>query len=195
MYSSRLFQRVRRGLPLLLAVMALAACSPKFDWRTTRSDEGAYAAMYPAKPSQASRPVDIGGKRLPMTMEAARVDDTLFAIGVVQLEAATPQAQQAALNAMRDGLFANLGSHDAGAPEVKNVTIASAASPPVMLSGMQIRLSGVSVQDGAARRLTARLVVHGTRAYQAVVLESGKTQQDPLFEEQIEQFFAGFHPY
>lgn len=184
-----------RVVAVLALLTALAACSPKFDWRTQHSNEGGYAALYPSKPSAASRPVDIGGKRMPMTMEASRVDDTLFAVGVVELDADTPEARRAALEAMQAGLFANLGSREASAPEVKEVVVQSAATPPLPLPGVQIRISGVSAQDGAPRRLTARLVAHGKRAYQVVVLEAGKTQQNPAFEEQIDQFLQGFHPY
>lgn len=192
----RFFASTRRRAVVGLALLAvLAACSPKFDWRSLHSNEGGYVALYPGKPSAASRPVDIGGKRMPMTMEAARVDDTLFAVGVVQLDADTPEARRAALEAMQAGLFANLGSRDASAPEVKEIVVQSAATPPVPMPGVQIRVSGVSAQDNTPRRLTARLVAHGTRAYQAVVLEAGKTQQDPAFEEHIDQFLQGFHPY
>lgn len=160
-----------------------------------RSDALAYVALYPAKTSSASRPVDIAGQRLPMTMEAARVDDTLFAVGVVQLEADTPEVRRAALEAMQAGLFSNLSSREADAPEVSEIVVTSAANPPVPLPGVQMRIRGVAAQDGSPRRLTARLVAHGSRAYQVVVLEAGQTQQSAQFEEQIEQFFSGFHPY
>ena len=76
-------------LPSLVLVLlaALAGCSPRYDWRTILSDEGQYAALYPGKPTSAARDVAIAGRKLPMTMEASRIDDTLFAVGVVTLPA------------------------------------------------------------------------------------------------------------
>ena len=68
-----------------LACALLVACSPKYDWRTVHSNEGAYAVDYPAKPTAEARPIAINGQRMPMTMQAASVDGTLFAIGVVEL--------------------------------------------------------------------------------------------------------------
>ncbi len=192
---SPLFRRLVRTLALSLLAGTLVACSPKFDWRTIQSTDNGYAALYPGKPSSASRPVDIGGKRMPMTMDAARVDDTLFAVGMVELGVDDPAVRRAALESMQAGLFANLSSQGAAAPQVRELTVQSAATPPVTLPAVEIRISGVSAQDGTPRRLTARLMAHGARAYQVVVLEAGKTQQDPAFQEQIDQFLDGFHPY
>jgi hypothetical protein len=63
------------------------------------------------------------------------------------------------------------------------------------MEGVELQVSGVSPQDQSPRRLTARLVAVGTRAYQAVVLESGDAARDQRQAEQVEQFLTGFHPY
>ena len=86
------------------ACALLMACSPKYDWRTVRSDEGAYTVDYPAKPTAEARPIAINGQRLPMTMQAASIDGTLFAIGVVVLPADDPVWRQQAVDAVRAGL-------------------------------------------------------------------------------------------
>ncbi|MGT2430995.1 hypothetical protein ACU4HD_24220 [Cupriavidus basilensis] len=83
----------------------LIACSPRYDWRTIQSNEGAYAALYPGKPSGAAREVAIAGRKLPMTMDAARIDETLFAVGVVTLPADDAALRQAALESMQAGLL------------------------------------------------------------------------------------------
>ena len=41
---------VRMGLGTALCAL-LMACSPKYDWRTVHSSEGAYAVDYPARPT------------------------------------------------------------------------------------------------------------------------------------------------
>ncbi|GAB7544346.1 hypothetical protein [Cupriavidus sp. CuC1] len=173
----------------------LFACSPRYDWRTIQSNEGAYAALYPGKPSGAAREVSIAGRKLPMTMDAARVDETLFAVGVVTLPADDAELRQAALDAMQKGLLGNLGPHPADAVKTRKVTVMSAASPAVALDGLEVQVAAVSPQDQAPRRLTARLVASGVHVYQAVVLEAGDAARDQRQAEQIDQFLTGFHPF
>lgn len=181
--------------PLVAAALLLAACSPQYDWRTIQSSEGGYAAMYPGKPTAAARDVTLAGKRLPMTMQATRVDDTLFAVGVVTLPSADPALREQALVSMQAGLASNLGGGPEQTARVRQVTVQSAATPPVPLAGVELHVAGVSGQDGKARRLTARLIGSGNRLYQAVVVEAGPAASDDGQAEQVEQFLTGFHPY
>ena len=197
--SLRRPQRLRAGLAAIALCAPLCAllpaCSPRYDWRTIQSGEGGYAALYPGKPSQAARDVAIAGRRLPMTMEAARIDDTLFAVGVVTLPEDDPAMRRAALDAMQKGLLANLGGALAEPAQTRDVTVMSAAQPPVPMPAIEIQAAAVSPQDQTRRRLTARLVASGRRVYQAVVLEAGEAALDRRQAEQVEQFLSGFHPY
>ncbi|WP_454730846.1 MULTISPECIES: hypothetical protein [Cupriavidus] len=177
------------------AVCALVGCSPRYDWRTIQSSEGAYAALYPGKPTGAAREVAIAGRKLPMTMDAARVDETLFAVGVVTLPADDAALRQAALESMQAGLLGNLGPHAPDAVKTRQVTVMSAATPAVALPGVEVQVAAVSPQDQAPRRLTARLVASGVRVYQAVVLEAGDAARDQRQAEQVDQFLTGFHPF
>ncbi|MDT6962360.1 hypothetical protein QTN24_12705 [Cupriavidus sp. SZY C1] len=184
-------------LLLLLAAawLALAGCTPRYDWRTIVSSDGKYAALYPAKPTNAARDVSIAGRKLPMTMEAANIDGTLFAVGVVTLPSDDAALRREALDAMQAGLLANLGAQPGQPASARPVTVMSAAQPPVSLDGMELTVAGVSPQDKAPRRLTARLVASGARVYQAVVLEAGDAARDTRQAEQVEQFLTGFHPF
>ncbi|TWG81304.1 hypothetical protein L602_004200000060 [Cupriavidus gilardii J11] len=186
---------LRAGIAAIALCAVLPACSPRYDWRTIQSGEGRYAALYPAKPSQAARDVAIAGRRLPMTMEAARIDDTLFAVGVVTLPDEDPALRKEALDAMQKGLLANLGGALAEPAQTREVTVMSAAQPPVPMPATEIQAAAVSPQDKTRRRLTARLVASGGKVYQAVVLESGDAALDRRQAEQVEQFLSGFHPY
>jgi len=182
---------------LLLAafLLALAGCSPRYDWRTIVSNDGQYAAMYPDKPTSAARDVTIAGRKLPMRMEAARIDNTLFAVGVVTLPGDDAELRREALASMQSGLVANLGAHPDTPARSRPVTIMSAAQPPVALDGVEVSVAGVSPQDKSPRRLTARLVASGARVYQAVVLEAGDAARDTRQAEQVDQFLTGFHPF
>ncbi|WP_404992428.1 hypothetical protein [Cupriavidus pauculus] len=189
--------RFRKRVYLLCAVLwcALSACSPKYDWRTTISNDGKYAALYPGKPTSAARDVSIAGRRMPMTMEAARIGETLFAVGVVTLPTNDAELRREALASMQAGLVANLGAHPDTPPHARQVTVMSAAQPPVALDAVEVSVAGVSPQDRAPRRLTARLVATGSHVYQAVVLEAGDAARDARQAEQVEQFLGGFHPF
>lgn len=183
------------GVAVAALAAGLIACSPRYDWRTIQSNEGAYAALYPGKPSGAAREVAIAGRKLPMTMDAARIDETLFAVGVVTLPADDAALRQAALESMQAGLLGNLGPHPAEAVKTRKVTVMSAASPAVPLDGVEVQVAAVSPQDQSPRRLTARLVASGVHVYQAVVLEAGDAARDQRQAEQVEQFLTGFHPF
>lgn len=175
--------------------LALAACSPRYDWRTIVSSDGRYAALYPGKPTSAARDVSIAGRKLPMTMEAARVDETLFAVGVVTLPSDDAALRREAMTSMQAGLVANLGAHPDAPATSRQVTVMSAAQPPVPLDGIEVSVAGVSPQDKSPRRLTARLVASGAHVYQAVVLEAGAAARDTRQTEQVDQFLGGFHPF
>ncbi|PLQ02624.1 hypothetical protein [Cupriavidus pauculus] len=189
-----LFRPTRYLLPLL-ALLWLAGCSPRYDWRTIVSSDGKYAALYPAKPTSAARDVSIAGHKLPMTMEAANIDGTLFAVGVVTLPSDDAALRRDAMDAMQAGLVANLGAHPEAPAQARHITVMSAAQPPVSLDGVEVSVAGVSPQDKAPRRLTARLVASGERVYQAVVLEAGDAARDARQAEQVDQFLTGFHPF
>jgi hypothetical protein len=182
-------------LPLACLLGGLLACSPRYDWRTVQSNDAGFVALYPGKPSTASREVTIAGHRYPMTMEASRVDDTLFAVGVVTLPADDATLRAQALDAMQAGLVANLGTQPAGPPQVRPVTVMSAQQPASALAGLEVKASGVSPQDNTPRRLSAWLVGSGSKVYQAVVLEAGDAARDARQAEQVEQFLSGFHPF
>ncbi|WP_066739848.1 hypothetical protein [Cupriavidus sp. D384] len=175
--------------------LSLAGCSPRYDWRTIVSSDGKYAALYPAKPTSAARDVSIAGHKLPMTMEAANIDGTLFAVGVVTLPSDDAALRREAMDAMQAGLIANLGAHPDAPARSRQITVMSAAQPPVPLDGVELSVAGVSPQDKAPRRLTARLVASGAHVYQAVVLEAGDAARDTRQAEQVDQFLTGFHPF
>nr|CUV11136.1 putative transmembrane protein [Ralstonia solanacearum] len=174
-----------------LACALLLACSPRYDWRTVQSAEGGYSVDYPGKPTAEARPVTIAGQRLPMTMQAASIDGTLFAVGVVELPADDPIWRQNAVAALRAGLAGNLRGHVA----TRDIAVKSAAQSPVSLPAVELVAQGTGGDDPAPRRLTARIVAAGRHAYQAVVLESGEAARDTRQQEQVDQFLASFHPY
>jgi hypothetical protein len=154
-----------------LSVAALAACSPTYNWRDYASNDGAYRVMFPAKPSTHTRSIDLGGMRVDMTMTAAEVEGTTFAVGT----AVAPDAAlaQATLPAMRHALLRNIGATDAAA------TAAGAFAVDARGTG-----------NGVPVRLVGRFVAKGSRVYQVIVLG----RPDAMPPEQTEQFLSSFSP-
>lgn len=162
---SRLF------VPAILATTLLAACNPTYNWREHTSQDGGYKVLFPAKPATVTRPVDVDGLRVQMTMTAAEVKGITFAVG----SALAPDAAraQAALPAMRLALLRNIGADEKAAQDGSSVD-ALGIGPnrqPVHLHG--------------------RFEARGARFYQVIVLGPADTAPPA---EQVEQFLSSFTP-
>ena len=157
----------------VLAATLLAACNPTYNWRDHASPDGAYKVLFPAKPATFTRPVDLDGLKVEMTMTAAEVEGVTFAVG----SATAPDAAraQAALPAMRRALLRNIGVDDA-------------ADAPAAKDDLQVDASGSS--NGRPVQLNGRFVTRGARVFQVIVL--GRPGAVP--PEQVEQFLTSFTP-
>jgi len=105
-----------------------------------------------------------------MTMTAAKVDNTTFAVGTGV--APDVAGAQAALPAMRLALLRNIGAPDAPVTDDLSVDATGAG-------------------QGASMHLSGRFAAKGNRFYQVIVLgPAGKTPP-----EQVEQFLTSFTSY
>lgn len=178
-------------LAVLLAGVALQACSPRYNWREA-SDNGAhFVVLLPAKPASATRSVDLDGIRVDLTMTAADVDGLVFAVATAEL----PDAAQgeAALDAMRRALLANID----GQPTAPTTPPAPGAAPPAppargdaSVFSHYLDLDASGRVRGEPTRLVARLGQRGKRIYQVMVLGPSARVAD----EQLETFFGSFKP-
>jgi len=162
--------------PLLIASVAaalLGGCSPTYNWRDYTSSEGAYRVLFPAKPSTHTRSIDLGGIRVDMTMTAAEVEGSTFAVGT----AVAPDAAmaQATLPAMRQALLRNIGADD---------------SAPARAPRQPLGVDATGKGNGGPVRLVGRFVAKGARVYQVIVV--GKP--GAMKPEQTEQFLSSFAP-
>lgn len=176
-----LFRPLRHFAALACMSAALAACSPSYDWRTLHNDAG-YTIDLPAKPTVEEQPVALGGRSMPMRMQAAHVDGAVFAVGTLTLPDDRDDTRCTALDFLRAGLSRNLE----GAPQTAAVPVPLAAGGAV--NGLELRIAGAAAGgDRARKRIVARLAARGRHAYQAVVIADG-----PLAQEQLDQFFGSF---
>lgn len=165
-----------RGALMAAAVLAatlLAGCNPTYNWRDHASPDGAWKALFPAKPATFARSVDLDGLQVEMTMTAAEVDGVTFAVG--SANAPDGARAQAALPAMRRALLRNIGKDDDAAP-----------AAPAAQDVLQVDATGSS--NGQPVRLQGRFVARGVRVFQVIVL--GKPDGAP--PEQVEQFLTSF---
>ena len=170
----------KRILSAMLACTAgvlLCACSPKYDWREIRGEGAPYSVMLPAKPASHSRPINLDGNQVTMTMTATEVDGVTFAVGTAEL----PDAGKAvnAVNAMKSVLVKNING------TVQREAAASSGDD----TSIQIDATGKDA-SGQARVLHARFLARGKRVYQ--VLVTGKEGAVP--QEAVDTFLASFKP-
>jgi hypothetical protein len=164
------------AVALLLASVLLGACSPKYNWRDYASPEASYRVMFPAKPASFTRTIDLDGMQVSMTMTAADVDGTTFAVGAA--EAADEAHARAALPAMMQALTRNIGASGQGTVHADSSGKATS----------EIDVTGNS--KGTPVRLIGHFEARGKRFYQVIVL--GKANAVP--PEQVEQFLTSFKP-
>ncbi|WP_317201635.1 hypothetical protein [Janthinobacterium sp.] len=163
---------LKKSLPTLLgatlAACLFAACSPKFDWRDYRSPDASFSALFPAKPASFTRTVDLDGVSVNMTMTAAEVDGTTFAVGSAEM--ADPLKAQAALLAMKTAMVKNIGG------TIKSEKAVSAASSNGATSKQKasIEVEASGMQNGTPMLLEGRFVAQDKRIYQIIVLGKEK---------------------
>ncbi|SNC64108.1 hypothetical protein SAMN06295916_1024 [Polynucleobacter victoriensis] len=185
----------------ILIGISLVACTPSLDWRTVRSDDLLYEALYPGKPSRAEKTVMFNSQKLTMTMEASRVNATLFAVGVINIPATAKGIDLKVLkDFLQNGMLSNLKTNQAPTP--KTISIKTAGQPSYDLPAQEWVIQGLG-PDGQQRLLRFRVVQRNLpdgqiQIYQQSILQSLKNNlavEKILRSDEHEMFFTGFKPY
>ncbi len=162
---------------MLIGVLFMAACSPKFDWREVRGSNAPFTAAFPSKTVSHTRSFNLAGAPITMTMTAAQVDGVTFAIGSAEM----PDAMQAkaALTQMKIGLVKNI---DGVIRREKNADGAN--------TSIEIEATGTQNQYGNVKPmlLIARFVAHDKRVYQIFVVGKEKA----VVREAVDNFLISF---
>lgn len=164
----------------IMGVLLLSACSPKYNWREVRGTDAPFMVMLPAKPASHTRPINLDGTEVTMTMTAAEVDDVAFAVGTAELPepASTQQALQAMKRAMVRNINGTIVHENASGPESKPAVI-------------EIEAVGPSGNRSGRRLLLARFIAQEQRIYQVIVVG----QEDDVSREAADTFFTSFKLY
>jgi hypothetical protein len=196
-------QIMLRNLFVILGLLlTVSACSPTLDWRTVRSDDLLYEALYPGKPSRAEKAVMFDGQKLTMTIEASKVENSLYAVGVINIPKDISQKfdTNGFVKYLQTGMLSNL--KNSPAPIEKTVTIKTAGQASIDLSAKEFLIQGDG-PDAKKRLLRFRIVQRQfpdgqIQIYQQSLLQniSGDVSVEKLIQTDAhEMFFSGFKPY
>ena len=153
----------------LAAALLLSGCNPTYNWRDYSSADAPYRIMFPAKPVTHTRAIDLNGMQVEMTMTAAEVEGTMFAVGTgVAPDAAQAQA---AVAAMRTALVRNIGAR------VERESTAAA-----------VDIDAIGSANGQPMKLRGHFEARGKRFYQVIVM--GKASA--MSAERTDQFMSSF---
>ncbi|MBA2965602.1 MULTISPECIES: hypothetical protein [Ramlibacter] len=160
----------------VLCSMALAACSPTFNWRDVRIEPAGLRATLPCKPEQGARRVPLAGRAVEMAGLGCDAGGATFAI--LHADLGDPALAGEALAQWNRATLANM---KAGVPR------ASAFVPPGAVplpASLRVVATGQRA-DGSAVQGEAAYFVRGSRVVQAVVYA------DELKPQWVQPFFDG----
>lgn len=165
-------------LPMAIIAFGLSACTPTYDWREVRGTDAPFVVLLPAKPSTHSRPINLDGIQLTMTMTAAEVDGVTFAVGSASLP--DPAPPRDALTAMKTALVKNID----GTVRFEKSSIA-ADNPAPFINIEAVGTAGRKVKKHPTL-LVARFAAKDRRIYQAVVVGP----EDAVSRDAVDTFFT-----
>ncbi len=173
-----------------ITISLLAACTPTYDWRTVRGAGAPFSVLLPAKPSNMTRTVNLGGIMASMTMTAAEVDHVTFAVGTAEL--ASADQARAALAVMKETMVRNIGGvvlqeknvADPGGQRI-DVDAGPAGSGTPAAPGTP-GSSGTLAPK--ASMLHARFIARERRVYQVMVIGPARSMRP----EAIDTFLTSF---
>ena len=183
-------------------LLGLSACSPTLDWRTVRADDLLYEALYPGKPSRAEKTIIFDGQKMTMTIEASKVENSLYAVGVINIPKDISQKFDTnnLLKYLQTGMLSNL--KNSSTPVEKTVTIKTAGQSSIDLSAKEWLIQGDG-PDAKKRLLRFRIVQRQfpdgqIQIYQQSLLQTtnGEVSLEKMVQTDAhEMFFSGFKPY
>jgi hypothetical protein len=170
---------IRGVLGWLVLAGLVAACSPEFNWRETRSLEQGFSVLLPARPASMSREIDLDGLKVDMTMTGARVDRALFTVGMARLEAraADPAADLAAdlaathakaLSAMRVAMLRNLGAEPQPGVPIRVGLLDLSGTSKGAVDAMSVEARGLMAGEPVV--MQAVFVAYREQLWQAVAI-------------------------
>lgn len=147
-----------RTFHILVAIAALEACTPTFDWRSVPLPDTQLVTELPCRPSRFQRDVTVAGVPLKLFMLSCEAGGVTY--GVASADVVDPGRVDDVLRALRASAAAAIRSADstAGALNLSGITPFSGNSS-AHLHGQR--------PDGAPVEEAIRVFARGTRVFQA----------------------------
>ncbi|KAF4000028.1 hypothetical protein HAV38_00860 [Glaciimonas immobilis] len=161
-------------------VFLFSACSPRFNWRQVQGNDAPFSVLMPAKPSTFSRPIDLNGIKVSMTMTATEIDGVVFAVGSARLT--DPAQASTALQAMKTALVNNING------SIKSESAHVVAGNAQATSAITLEAVGPPENGSQPKALFAHLEARGQYIYQAIVIGPQKN----ITSENVEMFLQSF---
>lgn len=157
-----------RCVAALSALLALAACSPTFNWREVRPENTRLSLLLPCKPDKAQKTVPFGGRPTPLAMLGCEAGGVTFAVAVANLS--QPSDVASVLAQWQSVTLANM---KAGAAQLSPLKLpgAAPAQPPVLVTAQGQRADGTAVSGYAA------YFAQGSQVFQ-VVMYAGRASPE-----------------
>ena len=167
-----------RVVAMAMAVVALGACTPTFNWRDVRIADKGLVALLPCKADHARRSVPLGSQSVEVDMSGCEAGGATFA--VAHADAADAAQAEAWLQAWRRASRSQMG--DAQVAEAATVVARASASPaPWKLDAI----------DAASKVGQARIVWFSQRTATGVSLYQATVLGKPSSQEAVATFFEG----
>ena len=126
----------------LAALLALAACSPAFNWREVRPDNTRLKLLLPCKPDKAEKVVPLGGQATTLAMLGCDAGGATFAVAVADLGDASKAASALAL--------------------WQSLTLANMKAVPGTSQSLPLKIPGASTEPHVSRVLAQGQRADGT---------------------------------
>lgn len=156
----------------------IVGCTPKFNWRVVVNNEFQFTATYPDRPVKVTRTVNLNESDYSLTLQAAKVDELMFAVGVIALNQENTVSQQQ----VKQALYLNM---------LSNLTVSNPNVQQKIFLGHQatyIEANG-RLPNGEPGRLLGYFFVQNNKLYEIIML--GPVE---LFNNEVKtQWFNGFY--
>jgi len=195
--EQELFRGCKAGL-LLAAMILLAACSPKLDWRTVQSPQERYTALFPGKPDKLERRIPYQDQELKQTLEAVKIDDDIYSISSVQVPPNQAAATEKIITQLKNNLLERAKASGGMVVEENASYLASNRQRlPTTDYFITFKSNGKAQQQMKVRWITRQASNGDAWIYQVSVLHANAKTDDAktlLSKEEYSNFFNEFYP-
>ncbi len=183
---------------LLAAMILLAACSPKLDWRTVQSPQERYTALFPGKPDKLERRIPYQDQELKQTLEAVKIDDDIYSISSVQVPPNQAAATEKIITQLKNNLLERAKASGGIVLEENASYLASNRQRlPTTDYFITFKSNGKAQQQMKVRWITRQASNGDAWIYQVSVLHANAKTDGAkalLSKEEYSNFFNEFYP-